>query len=248
MLALSISFFAGIVTVLAPCVLPILPIVLGATLDGPYGLTLRALPVIASLLISIIIFTYLFKVSSLFVGFSSATLALISGTLIIAVGLTLVFPQLWSSSRMAGWLGRRAGAVASDATARGGLTGPVLLGGALGLVFSSCSPAYLFIVATIIPVDLVAGTTFLLAYIAGLAFSLILIALIGMPLVRVLSSRMGAVENSKRVFGAMIMVFGILIATGYEKKAETWILQQAPAFTIKLEDGLVERYVRPIYE
>ncbi len=65
MTLLLASFLAGILTILAPCVLPVLPVILAGSLGErqkwyPYLVTL-------SLAASVVIFTVLLKVSTLFI-------------------------------------------------------------------------------------------------------------------------------------------------------------------------------------
>ncbi len=89
---LAVALMAGMLTVLAPCVLPLLPIILGVTAAGRKKWT--PLVVVASLSISILVFTFLLKVSVVFVSVPQALWAYLSGAVISFVGLTLLFPSL----------------------------------------------------------------------------------------------------------------------------------------------------------
>ena len=66
MTLLFISFIAGVLTVLAPCILPLLPVVVGSSV----GARSKATPfiVIGSLALSILLFTYLLKASTAFIS------------------------------------------------------------------------------------------------------------------------------------------------------------------------------------
>jgi cytochrome c-type biogenesis protein len=92
-LALS-SFIAGMLTILAPCVLPVLPVILAGTLSErqrwyPYVVT-------SSLAVSVVLFTVLLKASTLFVGIPQSFWKYLSGTLLILMGMIYLFPHTWS--------------------------------------------------------------------------------------------------------------------------------------------------------
>ena len=87
------SFLAGMLTILAPCVLPVLPIVLAGSLTEkqkwyPYLVTL-------SLALSIVLFTVLLKVTTLFIDIPSSFWKYVSGGILLALGLIYVFPHVW---------------------------------------------------------------------------------------------------------------------------------------------------------
>ena len=78
MILLITSFVAGLLTVLAPCTLPFLPIIVGGSLDGKVNIK-KALTVILSLGVSVIVFTFALKVSTLFINIPQSVWAIISG-------------------------------------------------------------------------------------------------------------------------------------------------------------------------
>jgi len=65
MLFLLLSFLAGVLTILAPCVLPVLPVIIGGSLSTTKGEKYRPYVIAASLAASIIGFTLLLKVQYL---------------------------------------------------------------------------------------------------------------------------------------------------------------------------------------
>ena len=107
---------------------------------------------------------------------------------------------------------------------RQSVTGDILTGAALGPVFSSCSPTYALIVAAVLPVSFAEGVAYVVAYAIGLAGMLLLIALLGRGLVR----RLGWLANPggwfRRVIGAIFVLVGIAVITGFDKQLQTWIL------------------------
>src|SRR5665213_2903121 len=95
MLLFFISLAAGVLTVLAPCVLPLLPVIIGGSLSGDTKQKSRPYIVAAALAGSIIAFTLILKLSTALIGLSPSVLTAASGGLIIALGLVSVFPDLW---------------------------------------------------------------------------------------------------------------------------------------------------------
>ena len=91
---LFISFIAGILTVLSPCVLPLLPVIVGGSIAGGKSLR-RALVVTIALGISVFLFTFLLKVSTVFIMVPQDVWNWISGLILFVVGISFLFPTLW---------------------------------------------------------------------------------------------------------------------------------------------------------
>lgn len=87
------SFIAGILTVLTPCVLPLLPIILGKSISSSGKW--RPLVIIGSLMASVAVFTIVLKVLSTFAQIPPTVWSAISGIIVIALGLVTLFPKLW---------------------------------------------------------------------------------------------------------------------------------------------------------
>ena len=87
---LIVAFLAGMLTILAPCVVSLIPILLARTSDGSKSHS--ATLVIVGLGISIIVFSILLKSTTLLLGVPSATWAIISGVIIIALFCAFYYP------------------------------------------------------------------------------------------------------------------------------------------------------------
>lgn len=156
MLSLAfVSFIAGILTILAPCVLPVLPVILAGSVSErskwyPYIVT-------ASLAISIVLFTILLKASTLLIDVSPEFWKYLSGGILLGLGLVYIFPHTWTriSSRL---FGSRANSSLDTAqNIESSTLRAIVTGAVLGPVFSTCSPTYSLLLATVFPVSLVAG-------------------------------------------------------------------------------------------
>lgn len=96
MLALLGAFIAGVLTTLAPCVLPMLPVIVGGSLNGSGSDRKRAYVITASLGVSVAVFTLALKATTALIDIPATTWAYLSGTLLILLGVVSLFPGLWS--------------------------------------------------------------------------------------------------------------------------------------------------------
>ena len=237
-----ISIFAGVLTVLAPCIFPFLPLVIGASEPGNRHISRRALTVIVSLSISVIVFTILLKATTLLIAIPQIFWNIFSGSIIILVGIALLFPTLWASIPIVQKLSSVSNAALSKGINKKNYAGDVLIGLALGPVFTTCSPTYLFIIATILPSGFLTGIVYLFGFTLGLALSLIVIAYFGQALVNKIVKRMGTAGTIKKVFAILIILIGIAFMTGADKQIETFILDSGYGATIAFEERLIEKF------
>lgn len=240
MIFFLISILAGILTVLAPCILPLLPVLIGVKEEGRL-ISKRAFRIILSLIFSIIIFTLFIKSSTLFFAFGTNFWQYFSGILILITGIFITFPKAWNYLPFVNALSIKSNESLGEGFRKKSFRGDILIGLSLGPVFSTCSPTYLFILATILPSSFVFGTFYLLGFLFGLAVSLLLIAYFGESLVGKLTKNNRS-ENLKRYFGILIIIVGILIITGLDKEIQNKILDSGYGATIEFEDNLIEDF------
>ena len=219
---LGLSFLSGLLTVLAPCVLPVLPVIIGSSATSQDRS--RPLIVTLSLVISIIAFTLLLKVSSLLIMVPEMFWMSASGGIILIFGLTMLFPQQWEVISIKLGFGSESQKLLAGASEKKSVLGSILIGAALGPVFASCSPTYLLILATVLPVNLLVGIVYLIAYGIGLAIVLGLIAYFGQRLVIKLGWLSNPYGLFKRIMGVLLILVGLSIVTGIEKSIEVAIL------------------------
>lgn len=240
MLLLFISFIAGILTILAPCVLPVLPIVIGGSLTGDARQKLRPYIIGLSLMLSIIIFTLLLKVSTVLINLPPEALNWLSGTLLIGLGIATVWPQLWEKLMIT--LNLEAASqrlLAKSQHQKGIYTGAILIGVALGPVFASCSPTYAFILASVLPKSFLAGLIYLIVYALGLALALLVVSLAGRKFIRRYAWAVDTRSVFRRLLGVLFIIIGIAVITGFEIKAETWLANRLPFDESKVEQVLL---------
>ena len=224
-----VSFVAGILTVLAPCILPLLPVIIGGSSlhqNNDKKVSLKhPLVIIASLIVSIILFTLLLKATTALLGVPTAVWSIISGGIVLLFGITLLFPVLWEKFMVATRLNLLANRFMGQSQGKSGIKKDIVLGAALGPVFNSCSPTYALIVAVILPASFVSGVGYLIAYCIGLGTILLLISIFG----RVLVNKMKWMSNPRGVFqkviGSLFIIVGIAVIFGLEKQVQTYVLE-----------------------
>ncbi|HVU75584.1 MAG TPA: cytochrome c biogenesis protein DipZ, partial [Candidatus Paceibacterota bacterium] len=223
MLLFLISFIAGVLTVLAPCVLPLLPVIVGGSVAQGGGWR-RAYTICVSLGGSVILFTLLLKATTAFIAIPEAFWQWFSGLILIGFGLTMIFPQLWDNLPIVNTMNRTSNAALGMGYRQNSFWGDMLMGAALGPVFSSCSPTYFIILATVLPASFAVGLADLVAYAVGLAGFLFIIAIAGQRLVDKLGVAIEPGGTFRRTVGIIFLVIGLGILTGIEAKVEAWLL------------------------
>ncbi len=222
MILLLISFIAGVLTALAPCVLPLLPVIVGGSIAG--GGRNRAYTISISLGLSVVLFTLLLKVSSVFINVPPNVWTTLSGGILIAFGFVMIFPRLWDSLGFVNLMNRSSNQLLATGYQQNSFWGDVVMGAALGPVFSSCSPTYFVILATVLPASFAMGLADLAAYALGLSGFLLLIALAGQRLVDHLGVAIEPTGWFRRGIGLLFLIVGLAVLTGAEARTEAWLL------------------------
>jgi cytochrome c biogenesis protein CcdA len=150
-----------------------------------------------------------------------------------------LFPSAWDSVSARLSLQARSSAGLAKARNRDGLTGEILTGAALGPVFSSCSPLYAYVVASVVPAEPLRGVVLLAAYVIGLCGTLLVIALLGQRAVQ----RMGWLADPhgwfRRGLGVVFIVVGLFVATGLDRELQTWVIENSPIRPWELDSGFI---------
>lgn len=237
---LIISFVAGVLTILAPCILPLLPVIVGHSLSDSSVNKRRLFTVILSLGVSIILFTFLLKASTLLIDIPQDFWKWISGGIIFLFGLTMLFPELWEKFTFTGVISRRSNEVLTKGYNKNNILGDIVIGASLGPIFSACSPTYFVILATVLPVSPILGIVYLLAYVLGLCLMLLIVAFVGQGVM----SRLGTASDPrgwfKRILGIIFILVAIGIVSGYDKELQIKLLDSGFLDVTKIEQKLLK--------
>jgi cytochrome c biogenesis protein CcdA len=236
---LPLAFFAGVLTVLSPCVIPLLPVILAGS--AAESNRRNAYVIIASLAVSVIAFTLLIRGATALLGVPTDVWLIVSGSLVVFIGATLAFPSLWERISTRSGLQRVSGELVDSSAQRTGVTRSVLLGLSLGPIFTSCSPTYGLILAAVLPTSFAVGFANLIAYTIGLSAVMLIIALGGQSVTRRMKWAVNPKGAFRRGLGAVLIVVGVLIATGVVKDIETWLVDRGILGAVVLEQGILDQ-------
>jgi len=242
MLLLIISFIAGVLTILAPCVLPVLPVIVGGSIGGQAKERTRPYIIVAALAGSIIFFTLLLKVSTILINLSPDALTDFSGGLLIALGLAALVPEWWEAlvTRL-NWQAASQRFLGKGEKNKDKYVGPVLIGLALGPVFASCSPTYAFILASVLPSSFLTGLIYLGAYTLGLVLALLLVSIAGRQFISRFAWAVDTHSLFRRALGVVFILIGVAVISGYQVKAETWVANHLPFDETRIERVLLAK-------
>ena len=224
---------------LAPCTLSLLPVIVGGSMSGERSLR-KALIVTGSLGVSVILFTLILKASTALIAIPQSFWQILSGVIIITLGVTTIFPSLYESLPFLNSMNRGSNKLLATGYKKNSFWGDVVMGAALGPVFSSCSPTYFLILATVLPRSFGLGIVYLLAYAVGLCGALLIVTLAGQKLLGVFGVASDPSGWFKRCIGVLFLLVGIAILVGYDKKLELAIAGNIFDVT-KIEQSLLQK-------
>ncbi len=252
----------GLLTVISPCVLPVVPLLVGSTVGpngAPGGAGRRVTGLILGFGGAFLVTTVLLASTLAAAGVTTAQLRVVSALLLVAFGATLFIPALGRAvERRAAWIARAtkpfaatrlrpdaAGGDEPEATL--GLAGGLALGALIGLIWSPCvGPIMAAVIATAVTQgpspDLLVVT---LAYVTGAAIPLAAIAFGGRRAVARLGSGL-ARERLVRTFGAITVAAGLLVATGLDLPLQTRIAGLLPDGWATIDGAAPAAAVEPV--
>jgi cytochrome c biogenesis protein CcdA/thiol-disulfide isomerase/thioredoxin len=223
-LIVLIAFLAGLVTVASPCILPILPIALSATMAQGRA---RPLGVILGLVVSFSVFTLAVSQLVALLGLSANTLRIAAVGIIALLGLSMIVPAL--NSRLEGVFGGLPGL--APKRQRSGLFGGLLTGAALGLVWAPCAGPILAAITTLaatrqVGLDIIAITA---AYALGVGIPLLVIAYGGRAALRRIPGMARHTADIQKAFGVLMVLTAILIAGNADVALTAWATGALPS-------------------
>jgi cytochrome c-type biogenesis protein len=234
------ALIAGVLTTLAPCVLPLLPVIVGGSLGKPSAESRRrAYLITASLGASVILFTLLLRATTALIDIPPTTWQWLSGVILIALGAVSVFPKVWDRASTKLSLQTNSNRRLVAARERGGTLGAILTGSALGPVFSSCSPLYLYVIVTVLPASFGEGMVLLFAYAIGLCGTLLAIALLGQKVMGKARWLANPDGKFKKVLGVIFILVGIAVILGLDKDLQFWFIQYSPIRPWELDQRFI---------
>ncbi|WP_426410960.1 cytochrome c biogenesis CcdA family protein [Bradyrhizobium ganzhouense] len=232
MLELLFAILAGILTIAAPCTLPMLPILLGASI----GRTSHLRPAMIALG-----FVVSFSAVALLLGaltrafdFDPNVLREAASILLIGFGLLMLWPAPfeWLSIRLNGWLNFGAAGGVQRESAFGGL----VLGTTLGLVWTPCAGPVLGSILTLVATskNLAWAGTLLVAYAIGAAIPMLAIAYGGQAATTRVRSLARISPRLQQGFGVVVIAFALAAYFQYDTLIVAWLTGFYPTGQIGL--------------
>lgn len=233
-LTFGAAFLAGVLTILNPCVLPILPIVFGAATNqhryGPAALALGL--AVGFTLIGLFVATLGFSL-----GIGADLFRTVSGVLLLLFGIVLLVPQAQAALQSAlapvsRWANRRA-----DRVEGGGLGGQFGLGLLLGGVWGPCVGPTLGAASLLAAQGEALGQVSLIMLLFGIgaALPLLLIGIFGrQAMMRIRGGLGSAGRLGKLLLGAGMLAAGALVLSGFDKSIESWAVRHGPQWAVDL--------------
>ncbi len=230
----ALAYVAGALTILSPCVLPLVPVVMStAARSSRWGPLALSAGLVGSFTV---------------VGFAVATLGAAAGSdgegvrmfgavLLALGGLVLLVPALQArltllATPLANWAGRR-----QRGLERFGLAGQAMVGVLLGLVWSPCVGPTLG-AATVLASqgeNLAQVALVMATFGLGIASVLLVIAFATRGLLlRWRGTMMGTGQRGKHVLGGILLVVGIMILTGLDRVIEGVLVTASPDWLVDL--------------
>ena len=225
---LGLAFLAGCLSVLSPCVLPLLPIVLGTAASehrlGPVALA-------AGLALSFTAIGLFVATVGFAMGLDTDVFRTVSAILLIALGVLLLVPRLQEQfATAAGPVSQWAGGYLDNFAATG-LAGQFGLGILLGAVWSPCVGPTLGAASLLAAKGENLGQVAItmLAFGIGAALPLMLLGFLSREAMQRWKGRMmEAGRGGKTLLGVLLLAIGVLIASGLDKRLETALVDASP--------------------
>jgi len=222
------AFLAGIITVLSPCILPILPIILTSSIGGVDIGKSRPIGVVIGFVLSFTFFTLFLSTIVRVSGVPAETLRLVSVFVVAGFGVSLLISQVQifiekMFSKLSNFMPR--------GQVRTGFWGGLLIGFSVGLLWTPCVGPILASVISLAITGTVTFDSFLItfAYSLGTAIPMFLIMIGG----RGVLNRPWLLSNLsyiQKVFGVLMILTAIGIFFNVDRKFQTFVLESFPQY------------------
>lgn len=230
----GLSLLAGVLSTLSPCVLPLVPILVGSAVLahrwGPFALA-------GGLTMSFTIVGVLIASVGASLGLDQEVLRHIAAILLLGFGTILLLPGLQERFAVAASGLSSSGQNLLTKVTLDGLSGQFILGLLLGLVWSPCVGPTLGAAITLASQgeNLVQITLVMATFGLGASIPLILLGLASRQAMTKMRGRLlQAGKRGKQILGVVMLVLGLAILTGGDKLFEIWVLNMAPDWLVKL--------------
>lgn len=229
-LLLIIAFISGLVTILAPCIWPLLPIILSSSVAG--GNHRRPLGITLGIMMSFALFTLTVSTVVRLFHFDPDILRLFAVVIIGFLGITMIVPAFGDViekvvNRLTGMWGKR------ENSTKNGFAPGFITGFSLGIVWSPCAGPILATIAALAATNQITLNLILITvvYVTGVGIPLFGFAYGGQRFftkTRFVAAYTGRIQQ---VFGVLMVLTALAIYTNYDKVLQVKLLDLFPSYT-----------------
>ena len=243
-LLFAFAFLAGIITVLSPCILPILPIVLTSSLgtskkverSRPYG-------VVMGFILGFTFFTLFLSTIVRILGIPADSLRLFSVFVIALFGVSLLVPKFQAMTEQ---LFAKMSAMIPSGQSRTGFTGGLIIGLSIGLLWTPCVGPILASVISLAITGTVTIQAVLITFSYSLGTAIPMFAIIrgGQSALKNVPWLLKNLSNIQKIFGILMILTAVAIFFNFDRTFQTFILNKFPNYGLgltQIEDNKLVR-------
>lgn len=227
------SFLAGIVTILSPCILPVLPIVLSVSTSSKH-LFKKQIGVITGFISSFTFFTLFLSTIVSFSNLSPNSLRNFSIFVIATLGLSMISPK--AQSYIEKLFSVLANKIPVANTSSSGYWSGFLIGLSLGLIWTPCVGPILASVITLALSGTVSFSAFIItfAYSLGTAIPMFAVMVGGRELLNKVPFLTRNTANIQKIFGLVTIFIALSLYKNWDRNFQEWILNKFPNYGTSL--------------
>lgn len=243
---IGLAFLEGVALIVSPCILPVLPLVLAASVEGgrrrPYG-------IIIGFVAAFSLFAIVLRKLVALLGLDVELVRNVSLVLLAAFGLILLSEKL--SEKFSAFTSRAA-TLGNNLSAKGGegLLSGVFIGSLIGFVWTPCAGPILaaVLVQVIRQQSDLAGDLIIFSFAIGAGLPMLVISIFGRKVIGKMSFFTRHAEGVRKTFGVLILLAVAYIGAGSQALSlfgSAPTIAQAPTGALTLEQKLDQPYPAP---
>ena len=225
----ALAYVAGALTILSPCVLPLVPIVLSSAAQRH---RFAPLALAAGLVVAFTVTGFVVAAFGQALGIDTLVVRAVGAVILCLAGVVLLVPWLQDllarvATPLAAWASSHQAALDD----RAGLWGQAAVGALLGIVWAPCVGPTLGAAVALAAEGKDLGEVALVMVAFGLGISTVLLVIAFAArgaLSRWRGRMMTAGGRGKTVLGALLLIIGVFILTGIDRKIEAFVLDHLP--------------------
>lgn len=232
---LAFAFISGVITILSPCILPVLPIVLSGSVGRGRA---RPFGVVAGFVVTFTAFTLALTAIVSALGLPPDTLRYVAVALLVLLGVVMLVPKLHTGFERltSGISGRvtigRGGKAGEDREHRAGFWAGVPVGFSLGVVWTPCvGPIMASVIGLALTQRVDGGAVLItLAYTLGTSLPMLAVMLGGRALLNRVPGLTRNMAKIQKWFGVVMIVLGVAIGFGWDRQFQNAVLRVFPGY------------------